>query len=170
MNKKAQAAMEFLMTYGWAILVVLVVIGALAYFGVLSPSALLPEKCFLPIGLQCDEHLVKGGAQGFVSFDLRNGIGNNIRIVSMKVKKDNQFVCGRNYTTALMLKNGEAGTVRIPVSVTDPDYNAADSYCQETALGLFGSKYKYVLEVKYNREDKPNYVHTLEGELLTKVE
>jgi len=37
--------MEFLMTYGWAILVVLVVIGALAYFGVLSPATLLPEKC-----------------------------------------------------------------------------------------------------------------------------
>ena len=30
--RKSQAAMEFLMTYGWAILVVLVAIGALAYF------------------------------------------------------------------------------------------------------------------------------------------
>ncbi|MBI3036442.1 hypothetical protein HYY73_01620 [Candidatus Woesearchaeota archaeon] len=44
-SMKGQAAMEFLMTYGWAILVVLVVIGALSYFGVLSPSTLLPEKC-----------------------------------------------------------------------------------------------------------------------------
>lgn len=32
--KKCQAAMEFLMTYGWAILVVLVAVGALFYFGV----------------------------------------------------------------------------------------------------------------------------------------
>ncbi len=30
--KKGQGAMEFLMTYGWAILVVLVAIGALFYF------------------------------------------------------------------------------------------------------------------------------------------
>ena len=37
-GKKSQAAMEFLMTYGWAILVVLVAICALAYFGVLSPD------------------------------------------------------------------------------------------------------------------------------------
>ena len=43
--KKAQAALEFLMTYGWAILVVLAAIGALAYFGVLSPSNFLPSKC-----------------------------------------------------------------------------------------------------------------------------
>jgi uncharacterized protein (UPF0333 family) len=37
-RKKSQAAMEFLMTYGWAIIVVLVAISALAYFGVLSPK------------------------------------------------------------------------------------------------------------------------------------
>ena len=51
--KKAQAAMEFLMTYGWAILVVLAAIAALAYFGVLSPEKLLPEKCTLEPGITC---------------------------------------------------------------------------------------------------------------------
>lgn len=35
-------AMEFLMTYGWAILVVLVAVGSLAYFGVLSPDHFVP--------------------------------------------------------------------------------------------------------------------------------
>jgi uncharacterized protein (UPF0333 family) len=44
MRKKGQAAMEFLMTYGWAIVVVLAAIGALAYFGVLSPNKLLPDR------------------------------------------------------------------------------------------------------------------------------
>ena len=45
--KKSQAAMEFLMTYGWAILVVLVAIAALAYFGVLDPNKFVGEagKC-----------------------------------------------------------------------------------------------------------------------------
>jgi len=53
MDRKGQAAMEFLMTYGWAILVVLAAIGALAYFGVLSPDRFLPEKCTLPSGMAC---------------------------------------------------------------------------------------------------------------------
>ncbi|MBW2983811.1 hypothetical protein KY361_01745 [Candidatus Woesearchaeota archaeon] len=55
--KKAQAAMEFLMTYGWAILIVLIAIGALAYFGVLSPEKFLPEKCVISSGsgLFCEE-------------------------------------------------------------------------------------------------------------------
>ena len=48
MQKKAQAAMEFLMTYGWALLVVIAAIGALAYFGVLKPQQFLPEQCILP--------------------------------------------------------------------------------------------------------------------------
>src|SRR3989344_6097263 len=37
-QKKGQAAMEFLMTYGWAILAAIVAIGVLAYFGVFSPG------------------------------------------------------------------------------------------------------------------------------------
>ena len=53
--QKAQAAVEFLMTYGWAILVVLIVTGALAYFGVLNPSNLVPEKCVLGGGLKCTD-------------------------------------------------------------------------------------------------------------------
>jgi len=62
--KKAQAAMEFLMTYGWAILVVLVAIGALAYFGVLSPDKFLPEKCIISAGsgLFCDKFSIDNTA------------------------------------------------------------------------------------------------------------
>jgi len=49
--KKGQAALEFLTTYGWAFLVILVMIGALAYFGVLNPSNLLPDKCLFGNGI-----------------------------------------------------------------------------------------------------------------------
>lgn len=37
-STKGQAAMEFLMTYGWAILAAIVAIGVLAYFGVFSSN------------------------------------------------------------------------------------------------------------------------------------
>ena len=58
-SHKSQAAMEFLMTYGWAILVVLAAIAALAYFGVLSPEKFLGEKCILEPGLACVSHKVE---------------------------------------------------------------------------------------------------------------
>jgi hypothetical protein len=53
-TKRAQSALEFLTTYGWAFLVILIMIGALSYFGVLDPSRFLPEKCVFvqPLGCQ----------------------------------------------------------------------------------------------------------------------
>ena len=55
MHKKSQAAMEFLMTYGWALLVVIIVIAALAFFGLLNPGRFLPEKCEIGPGISCLE-------------------------------------------------------------------------------------------------------------------
>lgn len=37
-------AMSFMMTYGWAILIVLIAVASLWYFGVLNPSAFLPKE------------------------------------------------------------------------------------------------------------------------------
>lgn len=44
-TRKGQAALEFIATYGWAIMVVLVMTGAFAYFGILNPSKLMPSRC-----------------------------------------------------------------------------------------------------------------------------
>jgi len=53
MNKKAQSAMEYLMTYGWAILVVLIALGALFYLGVFSPKT--PSTCSVPAPFSCQD-------------------------------------------------------------------------------------------------------------------
>jgi len=82
MKKKAQAAMEFLKTYGWAILVVLAAIGALAYFGVLSPDRFLPEKCTLPSGIACLDFT---GSTTSVSLVIQNSAGfdmSNVTVVA----------------------------------------------------------------------------------------
>lgn len=77
MKKRGQAAMEFLMTYGWAILVVLAAVGALAYFGVLSPSRFIPEKCLMSgSGLQCVDFAAN--SSGHVTIALVNGGGYDL--------------------------------------------------------------------------------------------
>ena len=83
--KKGQAAMEFLMTYGWAILVVIAAIAALAYFGVLDPARLLPERCQFPAGMDCiDKAAIVGetvaGNDGTVTVALRNNLAFAITI------------------------------------------------------------------------------------------
>jgi hypothetical protein len=80
--KKGQAAMEFLMTYGWAILVVLASIGALAYFGVLNPSKSLPSSCTIAPGFGCDDFIVTSNT---VQLVLRNGLGDDLTGVGVTV-------------------------------------------------------------------------------------
>ena len=81
-HKKSQAAMEFLMTYGWAILVVLAAIAALAYFGVLSPEKFLPEKCVLSPGLACVSHKITTDTAILV---IANGLGRTIIVNSLSI-------------------------------------------------------------------------------------
>lgn len=59
--KKSQAALEFLMTYGWAILVVMLALGALAYFGVFNPNKFAPNKCIFSNGLNCIGNKITDG-------------------------------------------------------------------------------------------------------------
>ncbi len=81
MNKKGQAAMEFLMTYGWAILVVIAAIAALAYFGVLDPANLLPERCQSSAGMDCIDTAVVTTTG--VTLALRNNVGSTIEITDV---------------------------------------------------------------------------------------
>jgi len=74
-NKKAQAAMEFLMTYGWAILIVIVAIAALFFLGVFSGSA--PNTCQMDAPFNCiDSNSVD------TVIDLQVGVLNSVKEIN----------------------------------------------------------------------------------------
>ena len=50
---RSQAALEFLTTYAWAFLMIVITIGALYYFGVFDLSRLTPSKCLFPSQFEC---------------------------------------------------------------------------------------------------------------------
>src|SRR3989338_7026367 len=103
MQKRGQAALEFLMTYGWIITTVLVAISTLAYFGVLSPDKFVPEKCALESGIGCMDFKVQ---EDSVTLVLRNGRGEDITISEIAVGQCK----GANLGS---LKNGEQRTFTI---------------------------------------------------------
>jgi len=74
--------MEFLMTYGWAILVVLVAIGALVYFGVLSPSKFLPDTCSIGQGFACNGFKVTATTVQLIAV---NSIGDDLSAVAVAI-------------------------------------------------------------------------------------
>ena len=99
-RKKAQAAMEFLMTYGWAILVVLVAIGALAYFGVLSPDKFLPEKCIGSSGFDCMDKASINADANTVDFVIKNNLGHRIEVTNLEEATDCAGTPILNYTNS----------------------------------------------------------------------
>ena len=75
---KGQAALEFMMTYGWAILVILAAIGALSYFGVLNPSRFTPDTCLASSPFSCAGKPVANSSA--IAFSLVNGQGYAITL------------------------------------------------------------------------------------------
>ena len=82
-KRRGQAALEFLTTYGWAFMIILVMIGALAYFGVLNPRNLIPDSCSVQAGFSCGDYMLDGtvGSEE-VNLILINNLGRAIDITS----------------------------------------------------------------------------------------
>lgn len=81
--KRGQAALEYLSTYGWAFMVVLIMIGAIAYMGVTDVKTLVPERCQVPQGFGCEDFQLlytqdAGGEGSEVSFVLTNQQKNTV--------------------------------------------------------------------------------------------
>jgi hypothetical protein len=161
MMKRAQAAMEFLMTYGWAILVVLAAIGALAYFGVLSPGDLLPEKTtFKAPFLNTESAVVTvSGSDILVQIPFTNGQGGSINIITAS-----GFTGTGNCASPDTLAS----------SVANPISNGAEFIltwtCNNTAGALVaGDKFKTDLSFSYTTSASSlNRIHS--GEVTGKLQ
>lgn len=79
MRNKAQSAMELIMTYGWALFIVLFAIGALYYFS-LSPEDAISPSCIFTGELSCEGFKI---FQDKVGVELRNNVGREITVTRM---------------------------------------------------------------------------------------
>jgi len=153
MYRRAQAAMEFLMTYGWAILVVLVAIGALAYFGVLNPGKFLPSSCTIGPGLACGEFKA---TTSNVVIQLRNGLGKSINLTGYSISPVGTPTCTANITGATD-------------SVILTDGATADFTFGCSSMGVVGDRFKATQTITYTASGE-TMTHTMTGDLTTKVE
>lgn len=152
--RKAQAALEFLTTYGWAFIVILVMIGALAYFGVLNPSKVTPSRCIVEAGINCKDFLINTTG---ISIVLINGKGEGMIINNVTVTSDvaviNTALCTPGAATSI----GDGGNINI--------------YCPVTS-GLttsVGDKVKLQFSVDY-RLAKGTYNQTFGGSIYGQVQ
>ncbi len=87
MKKSGQAAMEFLMTYGWALLIVLVAIAVLAAMGVFSGARFGATICLLQPAFSCDGVVRNNGE---VQVQLTQGTGTDLNTFSLWLSNSRQ--------------------------------------------------------------------------------
>jgi len=144
MQRKGQAAMEFLMTYGWAILAAVIAIGVLAYFGVFNPGRFMPKACTLAAPLGCADSKISATN---ISLVIRNGAGEEMEIREISITNCN---------------------MTNPVSINMSTGNTTGVYELICGSSLSG-KFRGDITVKYKRTDT-TFVETSTGTISGKVE
>lgn len=147
MERRGQAAMEFLMTYGWAILAAVIAIAVLAYFGVFSPSRYIPNTCQITAPLGCNPDLTNAtsGTPGHLDIRIVNGGADTITPTNVSVSN-----CGEVTTGLSAIAVGSEATASITCGTLSP-----------------GQKLRGTVMVTYTKNSVPNLQST--GSLTTTV-
>ncbi|MFH0737527.1 MAG: hypothetical protein V1827_02430 [Candidatus Micrarchaeota archaeon] len=83
---RGQAAVEYLTTYGWALLALVIVIAILVSTGIFSPSYLVAEECSFGNNLKCEAAVFNSGPVTDVRFSLFNGLPYKVKVVSVNLQ------------------------------------------------------------------------------------
>ncbi len=78
---KLQSAMEFLTTYGWAFLIIGVVLLALYSIGAFNPNAYSAQECILNSGFSCLDFFI--APNGLLTLNLQQSTSSPINITTL---------------------------------------------------------------------------------------
>ncbi|RLJ08907.1 MAG: hypothetical protein DRP13_01730 [Candidatus Aenigmatarchaeota archaeon] len=120
MKMKAQSAMEYLMTYGWAILIVIIVAAALFALGVFNPSTYTGYTAtgFATLGAP-SEWQYQGNT---FTVKLKNQVGQSITISAVNVTND-----ANNCNNGTSINIASGGTATVVISGCESK-SSGDSY------------------------------------------
>ena len=160
-STKGQAALEFLTTYGWAFLVILIMIGTLAYFGILSPGKALPNRCNIGSEFQCQDYQISATANTF-RLRLKNSVGEPISVsaISLGSEGSTQYSCTLTSPASLpVTMNGG--------NITDFSWGTCNS---ANAGFIAGEKGKVLITITYNSlSSGSTYSQQAKGEVFAGI-
>jgi len=148
-SHRGQSAIEFLLTYGWAILGAMITIGALSYFGIFNTQRYVNDVCYFGDQLICEDFVAL--TNGNVSVKLRNNFGVDIDIDSTIVKSDYGTTLA---TDAIYSKN----TAIKPGEIVEIMHNITSSTIP------VNNKLKYKMIVTFKQTGSGN-LHNLTGDV-----
>ena len=156
---RLQAAMEYLMTYSWALLVIALVLVSLFALGLFNPGNVISSQCILPAGLSCVSVFI--ASNGLASINLLQATDTPINLTA--------WGCNANQTVQNMynplnppsnqikMQIGANYTFSVPCWAGTSPYN-----------GIAGSAFRGYLIVNYT-ETTTGFPHTVVGQLTAKL-
>ena len=160
-NLKSQAALEFLTTYGWAFIIILLMIGTLAYFGVLSPSKTLPERCSISPEIGCVQSIIgqTDAGTGVLRLRLKNNVPEPIVVASWDTTSES--------ATPFSCEQKPNGGIWLTQEVKDIEFTS----CNNKDAGLvLGEKGKVGVKMNYYlASSSSSFSKGVEGEIYATV-
>ena len=143
---------------------IVLVIGAIAYLGILDVEVLLPERCTFPVPINCQDYIINEDSVQLVFLN-GGGRGMHIRDITAESQAFKPLDTGYgNHKCSLsvserdqLLRNGEAKTYTLDVSTE----NGSKCVYHDTNM----SKNRYEIEFFYAWEDSP-VEHKVSGEIF----
>ncbi|MCL6089013.1 MAG: hypothetical protein M1530_02510 [Candidatus Marsarchaeota archaeon] len=126
--KKAQAGLDFLMTYGWALLLIVLIVGALFAMGIFDVGSFLGSRSsgfaqIKPIAWRVD------GA-GALTLKLQNNAGTSVNVTNISATLNGETISN---ATVVSLSNGrQSGT--LPIGAFSGAPSSGSSYSVQVQI------------------------------------
>jgi len=178
--RRAQAALEFLTTYGWSFIIILAVVGAVSYFGVMNPALFIPEQCRFSTDVQCEDFListitipsVSPNPMGLVLVDVKQSTGRTAYIKSFSCEDiaGGQVLSYYQEGTDYASTENPLADNNNNLKQWDPSMRATlKCFISPNPFGLAGESVRIPLTITMQtREDGFN--HEIQGELIGKIQ
>jgi hypothetical protein len=128
-DAKAQSAMEYLMTYGWAILIIAVVLGALFQLGVFNKNSYAPIGCIPQSGFLCSNPVLS--TSGVLTVTVGQAIAQQLSNVNVYFVPSGGTLSNAASASIGTLNMGQKATVQLQLPTGSP---YPGSYTLDTPL------------------------------------
>jgi len=152
--------MEFLMTYGWAIIIILIAVGALWYLGVFRTSTV--NRCEIEAPFSCGEVRLADGTPDTLTFTMAAG---QISGDSTNNKINSVIINGQDCTSTLSRTN----FIDTADATKDARYSKQIFTCTLADAGGVGDKFSGLVGITYERQGA-GITRQLQGEFSGEIE
>ena len=148
-NRKGQAAIEFLTTYGWALLAVIAAIGAFTYFMGGNTEQYVPDRCSLGSEFICNSYAINQNGSVIIEF---KAASEPLNVSFIRCTFPDGSSANRTYNDN--------------VSTTDYDIIGCPQAVSDES---FEKKDKVTVEIVYSSLEPQSFNHVAKGEIVSTI-